>query len=53
MRTCVKGRYCLTANALGAGVRQGAHFFISQGIASYEKHAPLCYTGKEPQNDME
>ena len=27
MRTRAKGVYCLTANALGASVRQGAHFF--------------------------
>ena len=27
MRTFAKGVYCLTANALGAGVRQDAHFF--------------------------
>ena len=28
MRTRAKGVYCLTANALGAGVHQGAHFFV-------------------------
>jgi len=27
MRTHAQGIYCLTANALGAGVRQDAHFF--------------------------
>ena len=27
MRTPAKGRYCLTADALGAGARQDAHFF--------------------------
>ncbi len=31
MRTHAGGRYCLTAIALGAGVRQDAHFFTEAG----------------------
>ena len=35
MRTRAKGNYCLTAIALGASVRQGAHFFkvLASGCA--------------------
>ena len=32
MRTRAKGGYCLAAIALGAGVRQGAHFFIRRKV---------------------
>ena len=32
MRTRAKGVYCLTANALGAGVRQGAHFLFDRKV---------------------
>ena len=30
MRTRAQGKNCLKATALGASVRQGAHFFIQQ-----------------------
>ena len=34
MRTRAKGKYCLTAIALGASVRLSAHFFAMKALSS-------------------